>query len=183
VSGGPETVIASRYGYRGKVLNLRIDDVRLPDGRTAVREVAEHRPAVCVVALDAEDNVLLVRQYRLPAGEAMLEIPAGSANPDEEPAAAARRELAEETGYVPGQIEPLGGFYSAPGFLTEYLHLFLATDLREEPGQADEDEDVELVRVPAAEAIARAARGEYRDAKTLIGLLMLGARRAGQASR
>jgi ADP-ribose pyrophosphatase len=177
MSGRPETVIASRYLYRGKVLDLRVDDVRLPNGRTAAREVVEHRPAVCVVALDRDDYVLLVRQYRLPAGEAMVEIPAGSTDPDEDPAAAARRELAEETGYVPGKLAPLGGFYSAPGFLTEYLHLFLATDLREERRQADEDEDVVVVRVPADEAIARAARGEYHDAKTLIGLLILGARR------
>lgn len=173
-----ETTTASRYVHRGKVVSLRIDEVRLPDGRTATREVVEHRPAVCVVALDADDNVLLVRQYRLPAGETLLEIPAGKMDEGEDdPAAAARRELAEETGYVPGTLEPLGGFYSAPGFTTEYLHLFLATDLREERLDADDDEDIEIVRVPAAEAIAAAARGEYRDAKTLVGLLAFGMRR------
>lgn len=175
-----ETVTASRYPYRGKVLNLRLDDVRLPDGRTAMREVLEHAPAVCVVALDADDNVLLVRQFRLPTNKALLEIPAGSCDPDEDPAAAAARELAEECGYTPGKLERLAGFYSAPGFLTEYLHLYLATELREEQRDADDDENVEVVRVPVDEAVARAARGEFEDAKTLVGLLALGARRRAE---
>jgi len=177
VSDRAETVTASRYVHRGKVVNLRIDDVRLPDGRKAVREVVEHAAAVCVVALDADDNVLLVRQFRLPTNKALLEIPAGSVNQGEDPADAAARELAEECGYVPGRIERLAGFYSAPGFLTEYLHLYLATDLREERRDADDDEDVDVVRIPADEAIARAARGDFEDAKTLVGLLALGARR------
>lgn len=175
---GAETTIASRYPYRGRIIDVRVDDVRLPDGRTATREIVEHRPAVCVVAIDADDNVLLVSQFRLPAGKALLEIPAGSTNPDEDPEDAARRELAEETGYTAGTMERLGSFFSAPGFVTEYLHLYLATDLHESRLPADDDEDIEVVRLPVGEAIARAIRGELEDAKTLVGLLALAARRA-----
>ena len=174
-----ETIVASRHVHRGRVVSLRVDEVRLANGRTAMREVVEHLPSVCIVALDAADNVLLVSQFRLPAGKTLLEIPAGSTNADEDPADAARRELAEETGFRPRKLERLAAFYPAPGFLTEYLHLFLATDLEPQHLDADDDEAIELVRMPAAEAIARAARGEFDDGKTLVGLLALGARRRG----
>ncbi len=173
-----EEVTASRHVYRGKILNLRVDEVRLANGRAATREVVEHLPSVAIVAVDADDNVLLVSQFRLATGKTLLEIPAGSTNRGEDPALAARRELAEETGFRPGKLERLGGFWAAPGFMTEYLHLFLATELEPEVLAADDDEAIEIVRVPAAEAIASATRGEFEDAKTLIGLLMLGARRA-----
>jgi ADP-ribose pyrophosphatase len=175
-----EHSIASQHVYRGKVLDLRVDRIRLANGRIAEREIVEHGGAVCIVALDENDNVLLVEQFRTPVNDLMLEIPAGSMEGDEAPEAAARRELAEETGLRPNKLERLGSFYSAPGFCTEQLHLFLATDLVPEKRAADDDEAIDVVRLPAAAAIARAARGEFNDAKTLVGLLMLGARRSGQ---
>jgi ADP-ribose pyrophosphatase len=169
---------SSQYVYRGRVVDLRVDEVRRPDGTTYRREVVEHRGAVCIVALDEHGRVLLVRQHRTPTGRDLLEIPAGTIEPDEEPEPCARRELAEETGYRPGRLERLLGFYSAPGFCTEYLHLFLATELEAEQRDADEDEEIEVERVPLEEAIAAAVRGDDEDAKTLVGLLAYAARRA-----
>lgn len=168
-----EPTISSRQVYQGRVVSLRVDTVRLPDGRTTQREIVEHRGAVALVALDADGNVLLVRQYRKPAERYLLEIPAGTLDPGEAPEACARRELAEETGHEPGKLAPLAGFYSAPGFCAEYLHVYLATDLRPARGHPDVDEEIQLVRLPVAECLRLVRSGEICDAKSIVGLLAL----------
>lgn len=182
-----ERLVASELLHRGRFLEFRVDTVERADGRQARRDVAVHPGAVAIVAVDPEGRVLLVRQYRHPAGRALLEIPAGTLdrNPasgaTEDPAAAARRELEEETGYLAGCWERLTDFWTAPGFATERIFLYLATELaaagpdRRTP---DEDEQLELVRLPWREAVTAAERGEIRDAKTLIGISWL-ARRMG----
>ncbi len=169
--GAPEVVLSSDIVYSGRVVKLRVDEVRLSNGRTAKREVVVHRGAVALVALDADGNCLLVRQYRSPVGRVLLEIPAGTLEPDEDPADCAMRELAEETGYRPGRLVELFGFYSAPGFCTERLSLYLATELVAGRAEADADEQIELVRVPIADCVDLIRSGEIQDAKSIAGLL------------
>ncbi len=164
--------------YHGKIVHLTVQDVRLPDGKTAKREIIKHGGAVAMVALDADQNVLLVRQFRLAANQVLTEIPAGTLNPNEAPTTCAERELQEETGYKPGKLESLGGIFVAPGYTTEYIHLFLATDLRESVLDKDEDEFLELDRVPLSDAIAMIERGEIIDGKSVTALLRV-ARKLG----
>ena len=187
-----ERLVDSTVLHRGRVLEFRVDTVERADGRRARREVASHPGAVAVVALDPEERVLLVRQYRHPAGRVLLEIPAGTLDRDpatgitEDPDDAARRELEEETGYRAGTWERLVDFWTAPGFATERMFLYLATDLvaaAEGRLGPDEDEVLELVRLPWAEAVAAAERGEIRDAKSLVGLLWLARRMEGETAR
>ena len=177
-----ERLVASELLHRGRFLEFRVDTVERADGHRARRDVAVHPGAVAIVAVDPEGCVLLVRQYRHPAGQALLEIPAGTLDRDpasgatEDPDAAARRELEEETGYRAAGWERLADFWTAPGFATERIFLYLATDLaaagpdRRAP---DEDESLELVRLPWREAVAAAERGDIRDAKSLIGITWL----------
>jgi ADP-ribose pyrophosphatase len=180
-----ERLVESTVVHRGRVLEFRIDTVERADGRRARREVAGHPGAVAIVALDPDERVLLVRQYRHPAGRVLLEIPAGTLDRDaatgapEDPDDAARRELEEETGYRAGRWERLVDFWTAPGFATERMFLYLATDLAPAgDGRLgpDEDEALELVRLPWREAVAAAERGEIGDAKSLVGLLWLARR-------
>jgi ADP-ribose pyrophosphatase len=131
----------------------------------------EHSDCVAIVAVDAEDNVLLVRQFRHAVGEELLEIPAGGIYPDETVEQAVCRELQEESGYFPHQLKKLRGFYSAPGYCTEYLYLYLATELAFSPLQAEDTEDIELVRVPLADIPHLIASGKICDAKSIAGLL------------
>jgi len=182
-----ERVVETRVIHRGAYLEFRIDTIVRPDGTTATREIVGHPGAVAIVAIDPDDRVLLVRQFRVGAGVALLEIPAGTLDVDaatgavEDPAVAAARELEEETGFRAATWVRLGSFWTAPGFATELMHLFLATDLRpadENRIGPDEDERLELVRLPADEAIAAADRGDIADAKSLVGLLRLARRRA-----
>jgi len=171
-----EITTASRYVYRGRILNLRVDTVRLPDGHTTEREIVEHRGAVGIVPLDGAGNVTLVRQYRKPIERAILEIPAGTLDPGEDPATCLHRELREETGLSAGKVQHLATYYSAVGFCTEEMHVYLATDLqRGQPGP-DEDEFVEVVPLPLVTALRMVERGEIVDAKTIIGLLAVKAR-------
>ena len=163
-----ERVLHSERIYEGREVSLRVDTVHLPTGRKTKREVVEHSDSVAIVAIDAEDNVLLVRQFRQPARRVLLEIPAGGIEPGEEPEDCAARELEEETGYRAGKLERLGGFYSSPGFCTEFLHLFLATELSETDAQ--EDEIIEVVRTPLEEVPHLIAAGEITDAKSIAGL-------------
>ena len=160
----------SRRVYEGRVVNLRVDRVKLPDGRSAVREVVEHAAVVAIVALDSRGNVLLVRQYRLPVKQALLEIPAGGVDSGESAEEAAQRELQEETGQRAGRLERLGSFFASPGYCDEYMHLYLATELEPAALAADADESIEVVRLPLDEALQLIERGEICDAKTIVGL-------------
>jgi ADP-ribose pyrophosphatase len=177
-----ETVVASRVIHQGHYLTFRIDTIERADGTRAERDVVGHPGAVAILATDPEGQVLLVRQFRVPAGKVLLEIPAGTLDVDpatgdiEDHALAARRELEEETGYRAATWRHLASFWTAPGFATEYMHLWLATDLRPADGERlgpDEDEHLRLERMPFREAVAAVERGEIADAKSIVGLLWL----------
>jgi len=180
-----ETVVGSRKVYTGHYISVRVDDIVGPEGRPSKRDIVEHPGAVAIVAVDPEDRVLMVRQFRLAAGRTLLEIPAGTLDRAadgslEDPDLAARRELEEETGYRAGTWRHLGAFWTAPGFTTELLHLYLATDLepaREDRLGPDADERLELEHVPWHKALAMAERGEIPDAKSLVGLYRVGRER------
>ncbi len=165
-----ERTLASRTVFRGLVVGLRVDTIETADGTQSTREIVERADAVAIVAVDAEDNVLLVSQYRKAVDRELLEVVAGGIDPGEDPETAVLREMQEETGYVPGTVERMGGFYSAPGFLTEYLHLYLATDLTPSRLHAEDTDDISVVRVPVAEIPALLASGRMEDAKSIAGL-------------
>lgn len=158
--------------FDGKLLKVRADRVRLPNGGESVREVVAHPGAVAMVPLTDEGKVIFVRQWRYPAGKALLEIPAGTLEPDEEPLACAARELAEEIGRRPKHLEPLGSFFLAPGYSSERIHLFLATGLQPAEAEADADETIEVEEIPLDDAVAMAADGRLEDAKSIAGVLL-----------
>ncbi len=174
-----EVVMTSEPVYLGKVVNLYVDVVRLPDGQQARREIVRHSGAVAMVPLLPSGDVVMVRQYRHAAGKVLLEIPAGTLEPDEDPEQAAVRELQEEIGYRPGKLTRLAGEYTAPGYTSELIHIYLATGLQESNLDQDDDEFLEVVRLPFDEALRRVEQGEIMDGKTIIGLL-LAARRLGR---
>jgi ADP-ribose pyrophosphatase len=167
----PEKKLASQQIYSGRAVNIRVDTVEKASGKKTTREVVEHPDCVAVVVLDEQGNVLLVRQFRHPAGKFLLEIPAGGIDPGEDPVESVRRELQEEIGCLPRRIEKLGGFYSIPGYGTEYLHCFLATNLV--PGRlvAEDTEDIDLVRVPKGKIPGLITSGQICDAKSIAALL------------
>jgi ADP-ribose pyrophosphatase len=168
-----ERTVESRQIYEGRRVKLHVDSVVLPSGRETTREVVDHPDCVAIVAVDAENNVMLVRQFRYALAQELLEIPAGVIEPGEEPIQSAFRELEEETGYTTAKMERLGGFYSSPGCFTEFLHLFLATEL--EPGckAVQEDEIIEVVPIPMEQVRNLIISGELRDAKSIAGILAL----------
>ncbi len=167
-----EETLSSRLIYDGRAVKLRVDTVRMADGRETKREIVEHIDCVAIVAVDADDNVLLVKQYRKPVEKELLEIPAGGIDPGEDPVAAVRREMQEETGYLPRKVERLGGFYSTPGYGTEYLHLYLAADLTPSPLNAEDTGSIKLIRVPISQISQLIASGGICDAKSIAGLLI-----------
>ena len=166
-----ETTLSTASLYQGTILSLRKDQVRMPNGRLTVREVVEHSDSVCMVPLDADGNVLLVRQYRKPTESDLLEVPAGGIEEGESPEEAALRELQEEVGHVADSLRPLAGFWLAPGWCDEYMYAFLATDLRPSDKEQDFDEIVETRRVPLSETPQLIASGEIKDAKSIASLL------------
>ena len=166
-----EKTISSQLIYSGRAIKVRVDTVQTPDGRQTTREIVEHANCVAIVAIDAEDNVLLVRQFRKPVEKELLEIPAGGIDAGEDPEGAVRRELREETGYLPKRVERLGGFYSAPGYCTEFLNLYLATDLVHSPLHAEDTAEIRLVHVPVSQISGLIESGKICDAKSIAGLL------------
>lgn len=163
--------------YEGRVFSVEVDRVRFPDGRQHEVEAVRHRPSVVIIPMRNRDHVVLIRQYRPVVGREMWELPAGSTDPGESPEAAAVRECEEEIGLVPGRIERLGGFLSAPGFCDEELIFFRVSDLQPPaPGsrrRPDEDERIQPRVVTIAEARAMATRGEIIDLKTAYGLTLI----------
>lgn len=171
----------SRRLFEGRVFSVRLDTVEREDGRHYSREVVEHGQVVAMVPIDADGGVLLVRQYRAPAQEVLLEIPAGGVEPGESLEEAVQRELQEETGQQAGRLERLCGFYPSPGFCSEFIHVFLASDLSSGRLPRDEEEAIVVERMPLKAALAKVAAGEIRDGKSIIGLLLV-ARRLGPLS-
>ncbi len=167
----PEEIIHSEYLYRGKIVKLRLDQVRLENRHVVAREIVEHRGAVAIVALDEQNRVLLVRQHRPGAGRELLEIPAGTLEEGEEPMLCATRELKEETGYSALQWENVGYFFPTPGFCTEKIHLMLAQKLTPGKASPEDDELLQIEVVPFAQAMQKIDRGEIVDSKTIIGLM------------
>ena len=165
-----EKTVSSKVIYDGRAVKFRVDTIQMPDGRETTREIVEHAECIAVVAVDEKDNVLLVRQYRTPIEKELLEIPAGGIDAGEKPEEAVRREMQEETGFLPRKLVRLGGFYSAPGFCTEYLHLYLATDFVSSRLFAEDTESISLVRVPVKEISALLSSGKIEDAKSIAGL-------------
>ena len=168
----PERTLESRQVFQGKLIQVRVEQVGLPDGTTAQREIVDHPGAVCIVAVDDEWNVLMVRQYRKAVGASLLEVPAGTLESGEEPLECAERELREETGFAARTFKLLGEFWTAPGFTTERMHAFLATALRPDALPGDADERIEVERVPMSRAAEMARKGEIHDAKSIAALLM-----------
>ncbi len=151
-----------------------MDDVVKAGGARTSREVVEHVDCVVLLPVDRDGSVIMVRQYRHAVARALLELPAGAIDPGETPEQAAGRELREETGCAAGRLEKLGGFYAAPGYLTEYLHFFRATGLEPDPLTAEDTDEIEVVPVKPAEIQGLVASGEICDSKTLAGLRLAG---------
>lgn len=165
-----EKTLTSREVYRGRILRVREDTVRLPNGKTAEREVAEHPGGVGILALDGGD-VLLVRQYRYAFSRVLTEIPAGKREPGEEPFVTAQRELREEIGATAGKWTELGALIASPGCYGEVLYLYMAQELTFGDTHPDEDEFLDVVRMPFDHAVELCMTGELTDAKTVVALL------------
>lgn len=161
-----ETTLKSTPRFHGVIVDVRTDTVRLPDGREAGREVVDHPGGVAVLPLDADGQAILVRQYRYPMGQVLLEVPAGKLEYGEEPRPAALRELEEEVGVIPDRLDYLGSLYVSPGISTEVIHLYLATGLRQGRRHPDEDEFLDVERLPFDRLLDMALGDELKDAKT-----------------
>jgi ADP-ribose pyrophosphatase len=172
VSRGEHETLARKTIFEGKVVRLYLDRVRLPSGVEAEREVVLHWGAVGMVPLDDNGNVYMVRQYRHPTGEELVEIPAGKLTPGEDPLECARRELMEEIGCGAVDWIKLAAFYTSPGFSDEMLHLYLARGLEEGTANPEEDEFLEIMHLPLDEALTMVDRGQIKDSKTVAGLAL-----------
>lgn len=164
-------VVASRIVYQGRVITVRVDDVRLPGGQRVAREVVDHPGAVVIAALDSRGDVTLVVQYRHAVGDRLLELPAGTLEPGEDPLDTAVRELREEAGLAAGRWDRLGSFFSSPGFLREEMYAFLARDLTQVPAEPESDEDITLVLRSLASLLQDP--GDVPDSKSLATLLLV----------
>lgn len=166
-----EVIVKTSKIYEGRVVKLDVHEVRLPDDTFAKRELIRHMGAAAVLPLDTNGEVVMVRQFRLGADRITLEIPAGVLSEGEAPEVCAQRELQEETGFAAAELLPLGAFYPIPSYSSEVIYLYLGTGLTPSPLAPDEDEFLEVVRMPLREALELAERGEIIDSKTVIALL------------
>lgn len=166
-----ETKISSKTLYTGKIVNVRMDEISLPTGRPATREVVEHPGGVAVLPLDRDGGIFMVRQWRYPFMQELLEIPAGKLSPGEDPYACGLRELAEETGLIPNSCEHLGCVYPSPGYAAEVLHLYLAREFTRVPSRPDEDEFLMVEKYPFDEVVSMIMHNRIRDAKTIAAVL------------
>ena len=160
-------LIKSRLIYPGRAFSIRQDTIHLPDSRRATLDIVDHVGSVVILPVDDHGNILFVRQYRHATGTDQMELPAGTLEQDEQPEACAHREIREETGMAAGIMQNLGGFYLAPGYSTEYMHVFLATDLVDGPLKADADEFISVEKVPVSRALEMTDEGLLPDAKSL----------------
>src|SRR5215213_10952605 len=168
----PFELIQSEILLQGRAFKIRRDTLKTPDDRETKWEVVEHSGSVVILPIDDGGNVLFVRQYRTAVGRDLLELPAGTREENEPFGQCAAREIREETGMEAGKLQRIGEFYLVPGYSTELMAAFLATDLKENPLQADEDEFLQVERIPLKEAVQMAERGHIRDAKSLAALLL-----------
>ncbi|MGM7701764.1 NUDIX domain-containing protein [Pseudalkalibacillus sp. Hm43] len=173
-----EKTLDSKVIYNGKIIDLHLEKVELPDGRTSEREVVKHPGAVAILAVTPEDKIVFVRQYRKPLNREIIEIPAGKLEPDETPETCAIRELEEETGYRTGKLEFLQSFYTSPGFADEIIHIYYTDQLEPGEEQLDQDEFVELMEVTLDEAIQMVKDQKIYDAKTAFAVQYLQLKRA-----
>ncbi len=157
---------------QGRAFKIRRDTLKTPDGRETKFDIVEHGGSVVIVPMDADGNILFVRQYRHAASMDMLELPAGTRDGDEPFEDCAAREIREETGMEAGKLIHVGSFYLAPGYSTEYMGVFFATELKHNPLEADDDEFLSVEKIPVQEALSMAERGDMPDAKSLAALLM-----------
>lgn len=176
-------IVSSRRLYEGKVLALDLDEVVEPGDVRATREVVRHRGSVACLAVHGDGRVVLISQYRHAVADFVYEIPAGRLDPGETPETGAARELEEEVGLRPSRIEKLIEFHSTPGFCDEVIHLYRASGLRAVPPRPEADERIEIHTPSIAEARAMVARGQVRDAKTLVALLLESERQLAEATR
>jgi ADP-ribose pyrophosphatase len=168
----PFELIESETLLQGRAFNIKRDTLKTPDGRKTKLDIVEHSGSVVLLPIDEQGNLLFVRQYRHAVGEDLLELPAGTRDGEELFEDCAAREIREETGLEAGKLQKLGEFYLVPGYSTELMAVFLATDLKENPLQADEDEFLQVEKIPFKQAIDLAERGGIQDAKSLAALLL-----------
>lgn len=166
-----EKVLSSKIIFEGKIFTVHVDDVELPDKSTSKREIVEHSGGVGVIAVDENKNVFIVRQYRIAFSEIVTEIPAGKLNKGENPYECGIRELEEETGYCANKVIHLGEYYATPGYCSEKLNIYLATELYKTKQNLDEGEFLEVDRVPLDTLFDMVMNNEIKDAKTAIAIL------------
>lgn len=178
-----EETLQNRIRFDGRVFQVEEQLVRLQDGSTASREIVRHSGGAAIVAVDAQQCVILVRQYRKAAEQILLEIPAGRIEPGESPALCAQRELVEETGYRAESLCELASFYPTPGYCSERLHVFYTTRIQPGPSAPDDGEFVTVERVPLSACLDYVRDGRIRDAKTIIGVLLVAERQAAASGQ
>jgi ADP-ribose pyrophosphatase len=165
-------LLKSETIYNGRAFTVRRDHLKTPSGNTVLYDIIEHHGSVIIVPIDHDGNIVFIHQYRHAAAQTMLELPAGTLEPDEDPLACAQRETREETGLEAAKLEKIGSFYLAPGYSTEHMHVYLARNLSHNPLAPDADEYLEVERIPIAEAFERVKNGQVLDAKTVAALLL-----------
>ena len=168
----PFEVLESQVVFSGRVFKVRQDKIRVTENRVSNLDVVEHRNSVTIVPLDSDGNLWFVCQYRHPVEGNLLELPAGVIEPEESPEKCAYREIREETGMAAGNLREIGSFFLAPGYSTEYMYVFLATELDPDPLDADEDEFIIIEKIPVEKALRMAKCGQIQDVKSIASIFL-----------